>query len=996
MENASGGTSVEIGVEDNFTLTLTDDERAALSNTVDPNFCDLFTIQDVTLNDQSDSWSCTTGTYEVNGFCSGCTATDTETWLVSAGYNFSGATSVGFEYSTSPGFDDNSNLPELRVSTDYAGDVSTATWTTITTIDNDDGDDVFVNLTTDLAGEAFGVVAIRYVSIGSSAEEVTLSDVELLGNGITLLADPEPTNQPTSFAASRLEFDVVGLSWTDAVAGAQAPAGYLVLGSTGAITDPMDGVSPAEDLDPTDGSLTALIPFGTTEVTFEGFDGGDTFNFAIYSYTNSADAIDYNVTSAPSLAGITTPDEIFLADFEGLQNLYNISKLSVHDIDATDSWYYDSFSGDNFAEMSSDSDGDTEEDWMVIGPFNFDAYTGETFSFVSSLGFDANGTPISVRYSTDFSGNVSDAMWTPLSPVFSAGSFNDTYSGLIDVSGISGQVYFAFVYEEDETAMAEVNGTVQIDDIKISGISSATGVTAVASASASTNLSLAASTTTTGNVTVNDLTIGDIDNAILTVASGNTLTVYGNVRIEADGGLVIQDGASLITNGELFEADGDVTIERSTSFSTTAGRYSTVGSIVQDQSTSTLGSLIYKYNESVSFDTDNGLSRFEEVTSPEVMAGGVGYFSANTGDLTLGGVGTIPNNGGFLVPATFSGNSMSADNDGFNLVANPYPSSIDFLNFLAINRAIDGSIYIWDDGGSEAGRRTNADYITVNDLGTASAGSSRASDWDGNIRSGQGFFIRTVANVDVVFTNDIRVSGNNDSGGFFRQETRETADKLNLSIANDDFMSTTLIGFKADATEGRDRKYDAYKYAGNADLQIYSLIDESPFAIQGLPSLSGADYTVNLGYTAAEAGIYTINADEIVIAEGYQVILTDKLLDIEVNLSDLGSYTFTTQPETANDNRFSVSFRTSVISSVNEEIGNKLLVYSDFQNVHISLENGSLIDQFTVYTLSGQELISGVNNEQSVKVNKDLFSTGVNIIKAKSGDATFTLKFILK
>lgn len=990
LQNAAGGTNAEIGIEDDFILTLTDDERAALTNTVDPTSCDLFSIQDVTLNDQSDSWSCTNGTYEVNGFCSGCTAANTETWLVSAGYNFSGATSVGFEYSTESGFDDNSNLPELRVSTDYSGDVSTARWITITTIDNDDGDNVFVDLTSDLAGESFGVIAISYVSVGSAAEEVTLSDVELLGNGITLLADPEPTNQPTAFATSRVEFDAIGLSWTDAVAGAQAPAGYLILGSSGMITAPTDGVSPAEDLDPSDGSLAALVPFGTTEFVFEGFDGGDSYNFEIYSYTNAGDAIDYNVTRAPSLSA-STPDEIFFADFEGLGTLYNIPKLSIHDLDGSNSWGIFTTGGDNVAQMTEfNGSGNDERDWMVIGPINMDAYTSETFSFVSDADFK-NGEAMTVRYSTNYTGSVADATWMDFTPTLSTGA--DTYSGLIDISGVNGQVYFAFFYSE---TLGVVNGRYRIDDIKISGTASAASVTAVASANAGTNLSLAASTTTTGDLTVNNLTLGDIDDVDLTIASGNTLTIYGNVRIEDGSSLIIQDGASLITNGELFIADGVVTVERNTTFGTSEGRYSTIGSVINDQSTSTLGDLVYKYDESVSFDTDNGLNRFVKVTTPETMPAGVGYFSANTGNLSLGGSGAIPNNGGITVSATFSGNSSMAANDGFNLVANPYPSAIDYLTFMGINNSLDKTIYIWDDGGSESGRRSNADYITVNDIGTASAGSSRASDWDGSIRSGQGFFIRTAANVDVVFTNDMRVAGDNDNGGFFRQENRETADKVNLSISNDDFMSTTLIGFREDATMGRDRKYDAYKYAGNADLQIYSLIDETPLAIQGLPSLAGEEYSVNLGYMAAEAGIYTINADEIVLAEGYQVVLTDKLMGVEVNLSDLGSYTFTTQTETANNDRFSISFRTSVISSVNEQIGNKLLVYSDFQDVHITLENGSLIDQYTVYTLSGQELISGVNEEQSVKVNKDLFSTGVNIIKAKSGDTTYTLKFILK
>src|SRR5207248_75874 len=64
---------------------------------------------------------------------------------------------------------------------------------------------------------------------------------------------PEPSNQPTNFAAGTITTSNIPLTWTAAAAGTQAPDGYLIRVSTGTVSDPVDGTALADDTDLSDG-----------------------------------------------------------------------------------------------------------------------------------------------------------------------------------------------------------------------------------------------------------------------------------------------------------------------------------------------------------------------------------------------------------------------------------------------------------------------------------------------------------------------------------------------------------------------------------------------------------------------------------------------------------------------------------------------------------------------------------------------------------------------
>ncbi len=104
----------------------------------------------------------------------------------------------------------------------------------------------------------------------------------------------EPTNQPTAFACGSTTHNSIPLSWTDALAGASSPDGYLIKWSTGAITAPVDGVAEA------DGVGVKNITYGMTSFTASGLLQSTTYNFQIWSYTNSGSDINYKLVGSPT------------------------------------------------------------------------------------------------------------------------------------------------------------------------------------------------------------------------------------------------------------------------------------------------------------------------------------------------------------------------------------------------------------------------------------------------------------------------------------------------------------------------------------------------------------------------------------------------------------------------------------------------------------------------------------------------------------------------
>jgi len=106
----------------------------------------------------------------------------------------------------------------------------------------------------------------------------------------------EPTNQLTNLSASTAN-ESITLTWTDAVAGSQAPSGYLIEAFT---TDdyfvPIDGTVYADDFDFSDGDGIANVSYsGADTYTFNNLDTAETYYFKVVSYNGSGTDINYKI-----------------------------------------------------------------------------------------------------------------------------------------------------------------------------------------------------------------------------------------------------------------------------------------------------------------------------------------------------------------------------------------------------------------------------------------------------------------------------------------------------------------------------------------------------------------------------------------------------------------------------------------------------------------------------------------------------------------------------
>jgi len=490
------------------------------------------------------------------------------------------------------------------------------------------------------------------------------------------------------------------------------------------------------------------------------------------------------------------------------------------------------------------------------------------------------------------------------------------------------------------------------------------------------------------------------DGAKLTVNTGYTLTVTGQLTGAGTGHVEVMSGASLDANRVVGH---NHVIKRTTRFSN--GRYSIVGSPVKWGNISDLGNPVYSYDEKVTYNStadnpstgNNGLDRFiAQTTGTDTLKPGSGYFSANTGMLSFTG---LPNYGTIKVGLTYTSQTGTNDQnyEGFNLVSNPYAASISYADFMKLNgvsnSTINQSIWLWDDNGSNTSRGSNGDYITINSMGNVGTQSNAASNlWDGYIRSGQGFFVKATAAGTLLFTDTMRVSGHNSDGGFYRKaSTTYSTVKFSVKSADGILYNESLVGFADHATVGIDG-LDASKLAPVGDLKLYSLVDNKPLAIQSIPA--GLDeVTIPLGLHASKAGTYEFTLVNLKNwDDSYQIVLEDALTGQSTTLSGSNSYSFTASAGTSD--RLSLRIAKSILSvsnpmniSVKPELNGLNIRAKDFSGKSL---------QVTIHDISGRELLRTSVNSNDRFVDYRFSKNSIYIVRIQSDETTYSQKFIIQ
>jgi len=440
--------------------------------------------------------------------------------------------------------------------------------------------------------------------------------------------------------------------------------------------------------------------------------------------------------------------------------------------------------------------------------------------------------------------------------------------------------------------------------------------------------------------------------AVVTFPSGTNLTITGNISVEAGAQLIIGSNANLIQAGTANTNTGTgVTVRRNASMRRLDYVY--WSSPVENQnlqafSPATLPGRFYTIDEQT-----NSFLPADPATS---FAPAKGYLVRAPNTYTDGPAQPFagsftgrPNSGTITVPVTALG-------EGYNLIGNPYPSTVNADLFLAApaNQNIE-ALYFWTHLASTGG---GTNYATYNSTGTASATPSNtdpaSATPNGFIQTGQAFIAQVSSSGNANFTNFMRAANNSDQ--FFRTASDAAKSRIWLNLASGNaFFNQAMVGYVPGATNGLDSRFDG-RLIESTGTRLYSPIGGGEYTIQGRALPFGTADAVVLGFKAAAAGTFTISLDHAdgLFDECQDIFLKDNL---EHSVTDIRNapHTFASASGTFNE-RFEIVYQNTTLGTGNPALdADSIVAYRQGNSLHINA-GSSLLEEVKVYDLQGRLL----------------------------------------
>ncbi len=363
--------------------------------------------------------------------------------------------------------------------------------------------------------------------------------------------------------------------------------------------------------------------------------------------------------------------------------------------------------------------------------------------------------------------------------------------------------------------------------------------------------------------------------------------------------------------------------------------------------------------------------------------------------------------------------------NNWNFIGNPYPSAIDAKVFFDHNASIlESVIYLWSHAtdadpnasGNQNQNFSQNDYAVINYVGGIAGGEASASGSvipNEFVPSGQGFFVigkKSGATSgaayynETVFTNSMRVTGNNNQ--FFRTAQELQPDKLWVNLTSDNgVFNQILVAYIDGATNAYDGMgYDAPRnLSSGVNSILYSIIPDSDkkFAIQGKnPSSLSINEIIPLGfYTAiAQATIYKLSIAQIEgeFLSNNTVYVKDNLLNLYHNLSS-ADYHFTSETGEFND-RFEIVFQAQPLGIDDAVLQADNLSIIELANGHVKFTIGQnqTIKNVKIFDIQGRLLYNLKGNNPVEVYNLSNLSRSAYIAKVTLSNGQTVTKRAIK
>jgi len=359
-----------------------------------------------------------------------------------------------------------------------------------------------------------------------------------------------------------------------------------------------------------------------------------------------------------------------------------------------------------------------------------------------------------------------------------------------------------------------------------------------------------------------------------------------------------------------------------------------------------------------------------------IVSKGYDAYFKNTGAKTVDFSGTF-NTGSKSISLSYTSNK----GQGYNLVGNPYPSTIDWDASSGWSRTnVNGAVYIWNPNTSNV-------ETFVSGGGSGTSGGSRY------IPATQGFFVICTSNTSLGMNNSVRVSTN--------RELRDApnSNELRIKVSGHTYEDEALIRFNPDATQKFDAWHDAYKmYSFNKLVpQIYTLDNENTeYAINSIKPL-GHSLIVPLNFYVGIEGEYVLSFDKSNLDENCDIVLQDLVTGLNYDINSGSAYTFNAS---FNDirNRFLIHFNKplQLFNDIEGENSEKFRVYSNNGFIYVYLpENTNSEVMIDIYDLSGKKVWHKKSEGSSFNSFDTQLNAGIYIATVKAGSEVITKKITI-
>ncbi len=463
-----------------------------------------------------------------------------------------------------------------------------------------------------------------------------------------------------------------------------------------------------------------------------------------------------------------------------------------------------------------------------------------------------------------------------------------------------------------------------------------------------------------GNLTLtSDLEMCSLDvssGVAVLVPSGFNLTVVRSINVNASSTLTVENNANLIQVNNISNT-GNIIVNKNSSplvrLDYTSWSSPVSGQNLKAFSPNTLDNRFYEY-----------------VSAGTIPTTAYANIDPLTNDFQPGKAYIIraPNNWS-ASPTVYNGQFVGTANNGqyeqninlgFNMIGNPYPSTITADEFIANNRTIE-TLYFWTHTAPASGGsypvNNFASYTTMGGVASAAGGEIP----DGTVKPGQGFYVYSSDNEKVLFHNGQRVKVSNSQ--FFRMNEFDTNNVivekhriwLNLS-SNENHFNQMLVGYSNFATSGFDLAFDG-KTMDKSITHLYNIIDNEDYVIQARPMPFDDSDVVDLGIKVNNPGTYYISLENkdglfetkenIFIKDNYTGAIHNVTQSPYMFVSDEGNFI----------NRFKLIYKEFEPVQIDE---NTVLAYGRYGNLVVSSSNEK-IKHIIVFDLLGRNLLSETN-----------------------------------